>query len=156
MSSARANANQALYLAKILHHSWHGALAAQELPLNTLNQAFLPAVRGHLQRAYGWFLLELAGADTPADGPPRRCEELPPVPAGRAVPGELRELARLETEGFLAGVLATEPSAAPAATRRAGLVAARVDEGPDHAQVGHWIADFESMCERMRNSLDEC
>lgn len=154
MSTARANANQALYLAKILHRHWRSALDAEDLPALTLNQAFLPAVRAHLQRAYGWFLLELTGSegDVRVD-PPRNIAQLPPTAAGKAVSGELRELQQLEQAGFLAEILSQQYSAA--ARPAAGSLAAVQAEAPDCADVERWIETFAGMCERMRNSLDE-
>ena len=61
MNAARANANQALYLAKILLGAWRRDSDAAEVADATLRQAYLPAVRTHLVQAYGWFLLEVRG-----------------------------------------------------------------------------------------------
>lgn len=154
MSSARANANQALYLAKIQHRYWRVALDAEDVPQITLNQAFLPAVAAHLQRAYGWFLLELTGAERVLDdAPPLNVAQLPPVAEGKAVSGELRELQQLEQTGFLAGVLSQQCAAAAAPV--SGEIAAVQQETPDFADVEVWIEEFAALCERMRNSLDE-
>jgi hypothetical protein len=159
MSSARAQANQSLYLAKILLGSWQVALAAEELPARTLNQAFVPAVREHLLDAYGWFLLELSGADSAAGKPPHSCNELADVAAGKAIPGEIREFQQLETDGWLAQLLAAQqgPGASPGASRTPGNLSVTATAGlPDCDQMGEWLARLERVFERMSDSLDEC
>ena len=65
MSTARANANQSLYLAKILLDGWRAALEGEAVPVLSLQRAFLPGVQAHLRQSYGWFLLEIVDLDTP-------------------------------------------------------------------------------------------
>ncbi len=159
MSSPRAYANQALYLSRIVLAAWRDGLAAEQLPAATLRQAFLPAVCAHLQRAHGWFLLELAGLDSvPEDGPPRSSKQLPDIAPGKAESGELREVRQLESNGFIAEFLAESrrpDAAAPAPRVTAGLATTAV-EGADIDDVIRWVDSFGQMCDRMRNSLDEC
>ena len=153
MSSARAQANHCLYLAKILLAGWQRALTAQDVAAGTLNQAFLPGARQHLLGAYGWFLLELTGAD-PSAGPPRGCGELPEVPAGKAVSGEIREFQQLEANGWLAELLA-EPGEPAHSARTAGNLVTASPGLPDCAQVQQWINRLEALFDRMSDSLDE-
>ena len=113
MSTPRAQANQSLYLAKILLSAWEQALSAEDTPALTLEQAFLPAVRTHLMQSYGWFLLEVTGFDVPPDGqPPRAVAQLPEIAAGKAIPGEVREFERLEGGGWLAALCSQDSASA--------------------------------------------
>ena len=79
MSSLRGQANQGLYLAKILLGAWQRDLDAQQLPAKALGAAYLPAVRLHLRRAYGWFLLEISRPDQAPVEPPTCTSKLPHV-----------------------------------------------------------------------------
>jgi len=154
MSSARAQANHKLYLAKIQLAGWQRASEAHDIPAVTLAQAFLPAVRAHLLDAYGWFLLAVSGAEQFPDNLPRRCAELPGTAVGKAVPGEIREFALLENEGWLAGLL-QPPDEAVRATRAPGNLAVAAPAGPDCDQAQHWINQLEALFDRMSDSLDE-
>ena len=155
MSAARGNANQALYLAKILLKSWADELERAQVPASTLQQAFLPGIRAHLTKAYGWFLLEIRALEAPDAGqPPVRCGELPEIPAGKAIPGELRELQRLESDGWLQDMLEQGASQSPA-PRSVGNLADAAVAGADHAEAAAWAAQMESLFSRMRDSLDE-
>ena len=87
MSSARGQANHALYLARILLAAWRRDLAAEAVATITLTQAFLPAVRLHLGHAYGWFLVEITRPGGLPVQPPQCVAELPEVADGKAVPG---------------------------------------------------------------------
>ena len=156
MSAARGRANQSLYLARILLDAWGEALGRQELPAGVISQAYLPAVKLHLGQAYGWFLLAIVQADRLPGGPPARSDELPPVPEGKVVPGEIRELSQLESGGWLADMLASDqPVAAAEPGRRDNLVvAAPATPGP--AEARDWLAKLGALFERMGDSLDEC
>lgn len=155
MSSPRALANQGLYLARILLDAWRERRDAQDISTIALDQAFGPAVREHLVRSYGWFLLELAGQEEggPA-GLPGSVDDLPPVAAGKAVSGELRECRLLEQGGWLAGLLAGEDQAAAGGVSQAGNLARPVSsEGLDG--LGQYCQSLSELYERMRDSLDE-
>ena len=161
MSSPRARANHALYLAGILIKQWRELLLAQDLPQAAVNAAFDPAVRLHLGHAYGWFLLQLSGEQTSAGEPPSCCEELPPVPEGKMEPGEIAEFRRLEAEGWLHDML-NSASAQPAvqsarSPRRAGggLSVSEVGES-ELERAQQWKSRLETIFERMSDSLDEC
>ena len=154
MSSARARANHGLYLAKLLLSGWQRAIADQDVPALTLDQAYLPAVRDHLLTAYGWFLLHLSGLEPSPGGPPRSCSELPAVAAGKAVSGELREFAHLESDGWLAALV--EVPEAPAAGGRIQGLARETSESPGIDEVQLWLHHLEELFERMSDSLDEC
>lgn len=155
MSIARANANQALYLAKILLSAWRRDSDAAEVADASLRQAYLPAVRMHLVHAYGWFLLEVRGEELSAGmAPPAGVAELPEISAGRAVAGELREFQRLEQDGWLASLLAAT-TAAQSASRAPGNLASPAIALEDLAQASAWADSLESLFGRMRDSLDE-
>ena len=154
MSSARAQANQGLYLAKIQLSGWRQVLAAQDIPAVTLTQAFLPAVREHLLVAYGWFLLELSGSEQLTGKPPRGCAGLPAVAAGKAVPGEIREFQQLESEGWLAELLAEHDVPVRAAPLQGNLTVPS-PELANCEQVQQWIDKLEALFDRMSDSLDE-
>lgn len=154
MSSARARANHHLYLAKIVQTGWREALAAQAVPAQTLAQAYLPGVTEHLLRSYGWFLLEVTGAEQVPGTPPRSCGELPAVPPGKAVPGEIREFRQLERAGWLAELLA-ERDVVPGVARTPGNLVAAPADLPDLEQAANWTAELEALFARMRESLDE-
>ena len=155
MSSPRANANQSLYLGKILLHAWSEGLVREEIPATVLRQAFLPGVRQHLRAAYGWFLLEITAADIPTDGrPPRDCAALPDIPPGKAVAGELREFERLEREGWLQQLLAEE-SRNLSSPRSAANLAVGVTDAIEYELAASWARELENTLSRMRDSLDE-
>ena len=155
MSGPRGNANQALYLAKILLTSWADEQARAQVSAATLQQAFLPGVKAHLATAYGWFLLEICDLDaTDSHNPPACCAQLPAIPAGKAVPGEVRELERLEQEGWLSAMLAAEVPQVEVSRSR-GNLAGTATAGADHDQAASWGAQLESLFSRMRDSLDE-
>ena len=154
MSSSRAQANHGLYLAKIQLSGWRHALAAQDVPAVTLNQAYLPAVREHLLGAYGWFLLEVSGTEQQGTRPPRGCAGLPGIAAGRAVPGEVREFRQLETSGWLAELLSEGDVLARTAPAQGNLAVA-APEAAGCEQVQQWINNLEALFDRMSDSLDE-
>lgn len=156
MTSVAANANQSLYLARILLAAWRHALAEEAVPAQTLQQAFLPGVRGHLVNAYGWFLLEITDSTLPPGaGPPRCASELPDVPVGKAISGELRECQKLEQVGWLADLLNDSDVAPGSQPRTAGNLASPARPLGDCADGTHWAEQLEVMMTRMRDSLDE-
>lgn len=154
MSSARAQANHKLYLARIQLAAWQQALAAEQIAANTLNQAFLPAVREHLLGAYGWFLLAVSGQNQLPEHPPRNCSELPPVAEGQAVSGEIQEFRQLETTGWLAELL-REPGDVGLAARSQGNLASAGPGLPGPELAGQWTDHLETLFGRMSDSLDE-
>jgi hypothetical protein len=158
-SSARARANHKLYLARILLNAWQEALDGEDVPAITLTQAFFGPVREHLIGAYGWFLLELCHLDELQQRPPRSCAELPELPPGRAVPGEIQEFRRLEDAGWLAGLLEERDDLSRVSRRavQGGVnLAATAGELPGPAELSSWSDQLEALFDRMGNSLDEC
>ena len=158
MSTARARANHKLYLARILLDAWQTALEAQQLPARTLNQAFATPVKNHLLESYGWFLLEISQPAALPPAPPQNTAELPAVAAGKALPGEIREFALLEREGWLAELLAESDEWSAQSSRPTGgpVNLARPESalpGPD--LLAHWAGQLESLFDRMGDSLDE-
>ena len=155
MSSARGQANQKLYLARILLTAWRDALAAQQLPVQVLTEAFLPAIRQHLGDAYGWFLLEVSGSDAVGQPLPHNCGDLPAPAEGKVVAGEIREFQQLETTGWLATMLQTDDAVSLPATRSPGNLASAAPNliGPDDAEA--WLENLAVLFGRMSESLDE-
>lgn len=155
MTSARGQANQKLYLARILLSAWREALAAQQLPVQVLAQAFLPAIRQHLGDAYGWFLLEVSGSDAAAQPLPRNCGDLPAPAEGKVVAGEIREFENLENTGWLATMLQADDDISLPAIRSPGNLANATPQllGPDDAEA--WLDKLAALFERMSESLDE-
>ncbi len=151
MSSLRGQANQGLYLAKIMLAAWQRDLDAQQLPARALGEAYLPAVRLHLRRAYGWFLLEICRPDQAPAEPPTYTSELPDIVAGKAVPPEIRECAILEREGWLAEILGE--GAGPVVASSGNLATPVTDPGPQ--EVTQWIEQLQQLFDRMGDSLDE-
>ncbi len=158
-SSARARANHKLYLARILLDAWQRALDGEDIPANTLAQAFFRPVREHLIGAYGWFLLALCHLDELQPYPPRSCAELPELPQGRAVPGEVHEFQHLEDSGWLADLLDERDELARVSHRsgEAGRnLATTASELPGPAEMSFWSEQLEALFNRMGDSLDEC
>ncbi len=155
MSSARAYANQSLYLARIQLQGWAQALEGQSHPASVIDQAFAPAVREHLLDAFGWFALNiLAIAELPSK-PPHRCSELPAVAAGKSVPGEIREFQQLEQEGWLGQLQAPLPPPGRP-MRTPGNLAVAGSGLPDRTTMAAWADSLAAVVERMGDSLDEC
>lgn len=155
MTTARGQANQKLYLARVLLTAWREALVAQQLPAQVLTQAFLPAIRQHLVDAYGWFLLEISGSDATSLQLPRSCGDLPAPAEGKVVAGEIREFKQLEKAGWLARLLQVDDAIAQPSTRSPQNLAseAPILTGPDEAET--WLDNLAALFERMSESLDE-
>ena len=154
MSVARARANHALYLGKIVIGAWRRELAREDVPAATLAQAFHAGAHNHLLAAYGWFLLAVSQAEVPPQGPPRCCEELPPMPAGRLYPPEINEFRQLEARGWLCEMLRSGTVDPPVA-RQPGNLASAAQHGHDTEQLEQWLAQLQGLFERMDDSLDE-
>ncbi len=152
MGSARGRANHALYMARLVLAAWRRDAAEESVPAVSLSQAFLPAVRDHLQQAYGWFLLEILRPEPMPAVPPRTCAALPGIAAGKALPGEIREFAQLEATGWLAGLLATGD------LQVTGNAPDNLAAGPAFitpAEAAGWADALQVQFERMADSLDE-
>lgn len=159
---SRGLANHRLYLARLVLSAWQRDRSAQSVPALTLDQAFAPAAREHLIAAYGHFLnhvLDPTG-DSTGGGLPRCCDELPEQPAGKALPGEIREFHQLEQEGWLAHLLAPLPAPGPGGGRlprqRDALAVASGSQWPSPEEVEGWCQRMQSIFQRMDDSLDEC
>ncbi|MEH6588178.1 MAG: hypothetical protein V7720_16595 [Halioglobus sp.] len=152
MSSARGQANHALYLARILNAAWRRDLEVETVAAVTLTQAYLPAIRQHLGDAYGWFLLEITRPGGLPVEPPRRVAELPEVVDGKSVPGELVEFQTLEEGGWIGDMLSVEGW--QTATSSSGNLAMNAPPaGPQEAS--RWADQLQSLFDRMGDSLDE-
>ena len=152
MSSARGQANHALYLARILLAAWRRDLNAESVANVTLTQAYLPAIREHLALAYGWFLLEITRPGALPETPPGCVAQLPGIVEGKAIPGEIREFQRLEQDGWIGDMLAadTTSSVVPSPDNLATVAPVA---GPNQASL--WADQLQSVFDRMGDSLDE-
>ena len=152
MSSARGQANHALYLARILIEAWRRDLGDERVAAKTLASAYMPAIRARLTDAYGWFLLEITRPGSLPDKPPQSLAELPEIAQGKALPGEIREFQRLEGEGWIGEMLADE-SAPAQASSPLNLAVAVTQADPDQAAT--WANLLQQLFDRMGDSLDE-
>ena len=156
MSSNRGLANEALYRARIILDAWESALEAGSGNSAQVSGAFRPAAALHLQRAYGWCLLAVAGRDPQPDPEqlPRRAADVPAPPAGREVAPELREFELLEREGWLADMLAADGLATRESGDRGLLGSDRQPAGP--GEFERWRGRLEATISRMDDLLAEC
>lgn len=154
MSDARARANHALYLAKIVTAAWAMERGKQDIPASTLAQAFLAGARDHLVTAYGWFLLAISQGDMPPRGLPQCCAELLPMPKGRVYPPEINEFRQLERDGWLYDML-QPPSFDMPVKRQPDNLAVAAQMSPAIEQVEHWLRQLQGHFDRMGDSLDE-
>ena len=155
MISARALANHKLYLARILADAWSEALQREQVAATTLAQAFQAPAVDHLADAYGWFLLEVSGAESLPSTPPRGCQDLPAIAEGKAVPGEIREFLQLESDGWLRALLADYSNITPASRQPAQSLAVTAPSTLDPVQIRQWAQALEDLFDRMSDSLDE-
>ena len=153
MTTPRSLANQKLYHARILAHSWRREMKAESIPATVLAEAFDRAARDHLRMAYGWFLLEITQPASLPDTPPGNCDALPEIAEGQALPGEIRELRQLEQRGWLADMLGSEPITL-SDVKASGNLALPVSgsSGPD--LIDQWIDKLQETFDRMADSLD--
>ena len=153
-ASSRAQANQALYLARIVLAAWRHCLEQGDVPAQTLALAFQAGVQQHMVAAYGWFLLHASGVQALPGGPPRCCEDLSPAAPGAVFPGEINECRQLEASGWLAGILRPVSNEPPRVRQQDNLA---VDAGSftDQAQWAHRADQLEQLFDRMGESLDE-
>ena len=143
-----------MYLAKIVLAAWRGQVAQEQIPAGTLAQAFYPAVRDHLIAAYGWFLLLISQSEWPLPALPRSCEQLPPLPEGKVFPGEINEFRQLEANGWLRDMLAPTVLDMPTVQQSGNLATVGADIH-DMQQAALWLAQLNSLFDRMGDSLDE-
>lgn len=155
MSSPRGHANHRLYLARLVLAAWQRECATEQVPAQTLAQAFGPACHDHLLQSYGWFLLAIARPDDAAARVPQCVAELPELPAGKALAGEIREFEQLEQSGWLAELLGWQTSQAATGGRLPGnLASPAVDvTGPEAFET--WSRALDDLFQRMGDSLDE-
>ncbi|WOJ95723.1 hypothetical protein R0137_10750 [Congregibacter brevis] len=163
MARTRGEANRALYRARILLEAWNHMRGEERHADAALIDGFLPALRGHLIEAYGWFLLSLAGVEDSAKAVrPQSTQELPKPEAGKALSPEIAEFAQLETSGWLAQMLSDDDdqshvyhvsneSAKPA---QGLLVSDREPLG--YAVALAWTDALTAIMARMDDSLSEC
>lgn len=153
MSSARGQANHHLYLARLLLDAWQQARDAGDLRASVIDQAWAPAVRWHLQRAWSWFLLSLAQPPQPPAVLPAGVADLPAPPAGRSLSAELEECHRLESSDWLSPVLHDEvPGGAGPA--KAGL-AVSLDPAADLQTLAATLPRLRDLFDHLGSFVDE-
>lgn len=155
MISARAQANQSLYLARIQLQAWADVLEQQQHPTHVIHRSFAFSVQNHLLDAFGWYALTVLGVTNPPLSPPHSCDDLPGVADGKSVPGEIREFQTLEQDGWL-GQLQRELPVTSVPVRSPGNLASEVSLLPDQALMSGWADRLEALFDRMGDSLDEC
>ena len=125
-----------------------------------LIDGFLPALRGHLKEAYGWFLLSLAGIeDSAKETRPQSTGELPGPDAGKALSPEIAEFSQLESSGWLAQMLSDDGD-----QRYANDTQSQLTQGllvSDREPLGYpvvlaWADALTAIMTRMDDSLSEC
>jgi len=155
LSGARGRANHELYLAKIVLGAWRRELELQQIPASTLAQAFEEGAGEHLAAAYGWFLLAVIQAEGQQDRPPRGCQELPPLPAGKVFPPEINELRQLEANGWLGDMLRIRAPEHPRPPQQLDNLAVASRDIPGIEQLTQWRQQLAALFDRVGDSLDE-
>ncbi len=155
-ADARSRANQHLYFAA-LHMQFLRAELERELhPASVLLESLGQSIQFHLQRAYGWFLLELTGTTLPVVAPPVNVAQAVTYLDGEEpLRGELVELRNLEAaDGWLADLLAVQESARPTAGMQLGI---QMVSSPWTIEgLEHWHSSLSDLMDRMSDSLEEC
>ena len=152
-TAARARANQKLYHARLHLDLLAAAVAGQAAPPAPLLEAVGQSVQWHLQQAYGWFLLELAGLQELPPLPPDSVAALLqhyPLPA--PLRGELIELQHVEQrDGWLRQLLGAVPSNPASDSGAQPLLQCDWSE----ARLQGWHDSLAALIERMSDSLAE-
>ncbi len=158
MSGARGLANQRLYHARVLLTAWQQELERAESPQLVLNQAFGEAVRVHLLRAYGWFLLELANETQLPGEPPASVSELTGVASSSLAlhRGELSEFQQLEQDGFVGAIQRGMPLGTSVSRPLPGQIGRSTEDTYSLDTCRNWCDALESTMDRMSDSLAEC
>lgn len=155
----RGKANESLHFARVLLRAWDVSREHSTDSPRAVRAAFMPAVKFHLEYAYGWFLMAVSGEETTNQPePPFRVAALSPPPAGRMAPPELSEFALLEATGWIGDMLSPDiespPSSSPAGGASSLLVS---DQGPaDYALAMDWALRLEGIMARIDDSMAEC
>jgi hypothetical protein len=137
-----------------LLEAWQRDREAQHLGASVLQDAYQPALKHHLGRAYGYLLLEGAGqADAPKQAP-ASISELPEPAQGKVLPQTVQAMAREE-----AGIL--QPLYADIDTQGAGGVRSSMNlaapsQGADHRDWHAVYTFLQSSASAIRDVLDEC
>lgn len=153
MSSPRALANHARYLATLQMDAWQQARAVSSRPAWIVDAAFAPAVQLHLRNTYGWVLLAAARVAQAPPQPPGSVDELPAIAPGIATSAELTHCRELEQAGWLADMLAPLPAGSPP-PRNPGLLAT-TRSLPDLAQYRAWAEALDQLLAAIDLTLEE-
>ena len=154
MSSCRGLVNHSLYCARVLLEAWQRDRQAQHLGASVLQDAYQPALKHHLHRAYGYLLLEGAGQSDAPKQAPESISELPEPPQGKVLPQTVQAMAR-EESGILQPLYAALDVQSAGGVRSSMNLAAQ-SQGPDHRD---WYAVYtflQSSASAIRDVLDEC
>lgn len=146
--------NHSLYCARVLLEAWQHDREAQHLGASVLQDAYQPALKHHLGRAYGYLLLEGGGqADAPKQAP-ASIAELPEPAQGKVLPLTVQAMAR-EEQGVLQPLYATLGSQVSGGVRNSMNLAAQ-SQGPDHRDWHSAYTFLQSSASAIRDVLDEC
>lgn len=156
MATARGKANQHAYHALILLESWQQQRNAEQLPARVLDDAFGESVQLQLNRAYGWFLLVVAGTTELPSLPPLSAQNLPPVPDGVALPGQLRELRSLEQSGWLGQMQSLRSRTGSTPVTSGAKLGAVGGSDFQRQQMLSWHGELLLLFDRMTQLMDEC
>lgn len=155
MGDALRFANQKLYHAAILTRMLSDERERERIPLSVLLEAVGEPARQHLQAAYGWFLVALAGPSELPDAPPRNVSDLVATfGLGDPLRGELVELRQLEASGWLAELLASASPNVGGGQRREGVVPL-VAQAWDDSRLAEWRGQLEGLIDRLSHGLEE-
>ncbi len=155
MITPRAMANQCLYYAAVQLTAWQQALTQARTPAHVLDVAFGAAVCEHQRRAYGWFLLSLAGETNLPEAPPARVSELAAPAVGEAVSNELQECALLERQGFIAELLAAQLTPTQCQPKPRHSLAVEQQAVYSFGLQSQWQEALGDLFERLSQTLDE-
>lgn len=151
----RGLANLALFRARILLDAWAQAQGSRND--TDLNGAFAPAVRLHLLRAYGWFLLAVSGADVQEQPErlPASARDVPAPPEGQARAPELQEFLSLEASGWI-GDLHRAGSGTDVGSGVSPVVLGSDRRAAGLGEFEGWLQALTTTMQRMDDSLSEC
>jgi hypothetical protein len=144
-----------LYCAKVLLDAWRRDRDAQHVGASVLQDSYQPAIQHHLNRAYGYLLLEGAGHANAPERAPRTIEELPMPAQGKVLPETVQAMAR-EESGTLAPLYHAVQTAATRSVRSNSLNLASQAEGPDYREWHSAYMFLQASASAIRDVLDEC
>lgn len=133
--------------------AWRLALSGEVHSKSVTDAAYGPASRLHLLDAYGWQLLACQRVVQIPSSPPHSATELPNLAPGIAISPEVREMARLEENGWLSEL--TAPIAPGLHVRRPQNLLAVSSNQFDCAKAADLLRELEALIGRVADAIDE-